>query len=55
MVSLRWSRERTVPNPTNAVGGLFMLSLQLDCQPPSQIPPTQLVDCSSSTYSSTAN
>jgi hypothetical protein len=45
-----------LPNPTNAVGGLFIPSLQrarrgLD----SQIPPTQLVDCSYSAYKERAD
>src|SRR5258707_319093 len=40
------------PNPTNAVGGSFILSLHgLEQRPPfSRIPPTQLVDCSYSAY-----
>src|SRR6185503_19316658 len=47
----RRATSRLFPNPTNAVGGLFILSLQ-DAQPAasSRIPPTQLVDCSYSAY-----
>src|SRR6185503_5666948 len=38
-------------NPTNAVGGSFILSLQRRCRRPfSRIPPTQLVDRSHSAY-----
>src|SRR5882724_4904280 len=37
-------------NPTNAVGGLFILSLLHGWRAPSRIPPTQSVDCSYSAY-----
>ena len=33
-------------NPTNAVGGLFILSLHTNARRGSRIPSTQLVDCS---------
>src|SRR2546426_545515 len=47
--------QRTpVPNPTNAVGGLFILSLQKTSARLSLIPPTQLVDCSYSAYDAAA-
>src|SRR3989442_216031 len=41
-------RNRFLTNPTNGVGGSFILSLHLDCRAPfgivfSRIPPTELV------------
>jgi hypothetical protein len=55
--SNRSSRNSKIPNPTNAVGGSFRLNLHersadSSSQLHSQIPPTQLVDRSSSTYMS---
>src|SRR5207247_396120 len=41
----------SVPNPTNAVGGSFILNLQKGwAYTRSRIPPTQLVDCSYAAY-----
>jgi hypothetical protein len=41
---------RSVANPTDAVGGSFILSLQTRRRPLAQIPPTQSVDGSYSAY-----
>jgi hypothetical protein len=46
--------RRALPNPTNAVGGSFILALQTSRGALSRIPPTQLVDRSYPTYRASA-